>query len=102
MHWRFWNKTGKSRELTFRLKLALSNQLGLRSRDIDPLRFIDQRTQSGDGRVTSFRIYDQAKLTGDVATELAFADLDHQPDALCFEGEIDAHQIVGRVRDARA
>ena len=101
MHWRIWDKTGKGRELTFRLKLALSNQLGLQSKVINALRFIDQRTRSGGEPVTSFRIYDPAKLTGDGATELAFADLDHQPGALFFEGEIDAHQIVGRVRDAR-
>ena len=101
MQWKFWDKTGKARELPLLIKLAVSNQLGLRSTLIDPLRFIDQRIRSGGEKATSFRIYDPAKLAGAAATELAFADLDHQPGALCFEGTIDAFQIVGRVRDVR-
>jgi len=101
MHWRFWDKTGKPRELPLLIKLAVSNQLGLRATLINPLRFIDQRTRTGGKKATLFRIYDPAKLTGGLATELAFADLDHQPGALYFEGEIDAYKVVGRVRDAR-
>ena len=101
MRWKIWDKTGRPRELTFHLQLALSNQLGLRSADINPLRFIDQRAGSGDERITLFRIYDPAKLAGGAASEVTFAGLDNQPKALCFDGQIDSHKIVGRVRDVR-
>ena len=101
MNWKIWDKTGRPRDLTFRLKLALSNQLSLRSADINPLRFIDQRAGSGDERVTLFRIYDPAKLADGAASEVTFAGLDDQPKAVCFEGQIDSHKIVSRVRDVR-
>ena len=101
MHWKIWDKTGRPRELTFRLQLALSNQLSLRSAIINPLRFIDQRAGSGDEQVTLFRIYDPAKLARGAASAVTFAGLDDQPRAVCFEGQIDSHKIVGRVRDVR-
>lgn len=101
MHWKIWDKTGRPRELTFRLKLALSNQLGLRSADINPLLFIDERVDSEGERVTLFRIYDPAKLTDGAVPEVTFAGLGDQPAAVCFEGQVDSHQIVGRVRDVR-
>ncbi len=101
MRWKIWDKTGRPRDLTFRLQLALSNQLGLRSADINPLRFIDQRAESEGERVMVFRIFDPAKLAGGAASEVTFAGLDDQPKAVCFEGQVDSHQIVGRVRDVR-
>ncbi|NQU97334.1 MAG: hypothetical protein HQ548_06795 [Chloroflexi bacterium] len=101
MNWKIWDKTGRPRELTFHLKLALSNQLGLRSADINPLLFMDQRAESDGERVTLFRIYDPAKLADGAVSEITFAGLDDQPKAMCFEGQIDSHKIVGRMRDVR-
>ena len=101
MRWKIWDKTGRSRELTFHLKLALSNQFRLRSADINPLLFIDQRTVSEGEQVTAFRIYDPAKLADGAASEVTFAGLEDQPKAVCFDGQIDSHKIVGRVRDVR-
>jgi len=101
MNWKIWDRTGKARELTFSLKLALSNQHRLARTDVEALRFIDQRAPSGGEKGTLFRIFDPAKLEGDGASKVTFDGLDGQKKAMCFEGTIDAFKVIGRMRDVR-
>ena len=40
MNWKFWDRTGSARNLTFSLKLALSNQHRLPRGEVEALRFV--------------------------------------------------------------
>lgn len=102
MNLKFWDKTGQPRELPFRVKLALSNNFQLKTRDIDPLLFVDKKTESNGERTTLFRVFDPRKVTGVNGSTVNYDDLKPQPDAVLFTGEINSHKIVANVRDVRS
>ena len=99
----FWNKTGTARALNLHLSLAVSNQHGLRAKEIDTLRYIDRQADSTEGKVTEVRIFNPAKLNGNGSSPapLTFEDLDKQPGAMYFEGVIGINKLVGRLKDLR-